>query len=321
MIKFLAHLFTPQISNNYRSKLLHPKIISIFIIFFLVSGFLMHFVKNNYPEVLGISSDISIEQLLILTNQKRQENGLYPLKLSGQLDQAAVGKGNDMLSKNYWAHISPDGTTPWIFIKNTGYNYTYAGENLARGYSTSQDVVNAWMDSPSHRENLLSSKYQEVGFAVVTGNLTGEETVLVVEMFGTTKMAGEPSIATQKTAPEIAAVSPSPFSVINQVFTATPTIAPSLTPEPSPTPIESLLAKQVLTRNSNFQIQPIVNGATFTKDITRSIASVFMFVLILDMVIIERKKILRFVGHNLDHVLFLGLILGIIFIIMKGSVI
>lgn len=321
MIKFLGHFFTPQISNNYRSKILHPKIISVFIIFFFAFGFLINFTKNNYPEVLGISSDISIEQLLVLTNQKRQENGLYPLKLDDRLYQAAIGKGNDMLSKNYWAHISPDGTTPWVFIKNSGYSYTYAGENLARGYSTSQDVVNAWMESTSHRENMLSSRYQDVAFAVVTGNLTGEETVLVVEMFGATTLAGEPSIATQKTPPVIAAVSPTPFPPLSQVFTPTPTVTPSLTPEPSPTPFENQLAKQVLTRTSNFQIQPIINGATFTKDLTRSIASVFMFVLILDMIIIERKKILRFVGHNLDHVLFLGLILGIIFIIMKGSVI
>lgn len=321
MIKFLAHLFTPQISNNYRSKILHPKIISVFIIFFFISGILINFARNNYPEVLGISSDISIEQLLVLTNQKRQENGLYPLRLNSSLYQAAIGKGNDMLSKNYWAHISPDGTTPWVFIKNAGYSYTYAGENLARGYSTAEDVISAWMISPSHRENMLSSKYQDVAFAVVTGNLTGEETVLVVEMFGATKMAGEPNIATQKTTPEIAVISPTPFPAINQTFTPTPTIIPSLTPIPTPTPFESQLAKQVLTRNSNFQIQPIVNGATFTKDLTRSVASVFIFVLMLDMVIIERKKILRFVGHNLDHVLFLGLIFGVIFILLKGSVI
>ncbi|OGH06708.1 MAG: hypothetical protein A2171_00565 [Candidatus Levybacteria bacterium RBG_13_35_9] len=321
MIKFLIHLFTPQTSNNYRSKILHPKVLSVFIIFFFVSGFLMHYAKNNYPEVLGISSNISIEQLLVLTNQKRQENGFYPLKLNDNLYQAAVGKGNDMLSKNYWAHISPDGTTPWVFIKNAGYSYTYAGENLARGYSTSEDVVNAWMASSSHRDNMLSSKYQDVAFAVVSGNLTGEETVLVVEMFGSTKMAGEPSIAKQETAPKIAVISPTPFPALNQVFTPTPTIIPSLTPIPSPTPLETQLAKQVLIRNSNYQIQPIVNGATFTRDLTRSIASVFIFVLILDMLIIERKKILRFVGHNLDHVLFLVLILGVIFILMKGSVI
>ncbi|PIR80324.1 MAG: hypothetical protein COU25_00870 [Candidatus Levybacteria bacterium CG10_big_fil_rev_8_21_14_0_10_35_13] len=318
MIKFLAHFFIPQISNNYRSKILHPKILSIFIIFFFLSGFLIYFVKNNYPQVLGISSDISIEQLLILTNQKRQENGLSPLKLDSQLMQAAMGKGSDMFSKNYWAHISPDGTTPWVFIKNAGYGYVYAGENLARGYSNSEDVVNAWMNSPSHRDNVLSSKYEDVGFAVVSGNLTGEETVLVIEMFGATRLAGEPSIASEETSSEIAVITPTPVSLVGGI-SPIPTAAPSLIP--TPTPVNNQVARQVLTRNSNFQIEPIVNGAVFSKDLTRSITSVFIFVLILDMVIIERKKILRFVGHNLDHVLFMGLILGAIFIIMKGSVI
>ena len=98
-----------------------------------------------------------------------------------------------MFAKNYWAHVSPDGTTPWVFIKSAGYSYVYAGENLARGYNTSQDVVTAWMASPEHKQNMLSSNYQNVGFAIVTGNLTGEDTVLVVEMFGSTALAAAPS--------------------------------------------------------------------------------------------------------------------------------
>ena len=86
-----------------------------------------------------------------------------------------------MFSKDYWAHNAPDGTTPWVFIKNTGYNYIYAGENLARGFNSASDVINAWMNSPEHRQNVLSPNYQNVGFAVATGTLSGEDTVLVVE--------------------------------------------------------------------------------------------------------------------------------------------
>lgn len=323
MKQFLAHLFIPTVSNNFRSRILHHQIISLFILFFFFAGFLTYFVRDNYPSILGISSDISLEQLLLVTNQKRQENGLSPLSLNSQLSQAAIGKGNDMLAKNYWSHISPDGTTPWVFIKNTGYNYTYAGENLARGYTTSEDVVNAWMNSQTHKENMLSSKYTDVGFAVVTGNLTGEETVLVVEMFGNTALAGAPSEA-QKTVVQIPTVSPTSVPVVNQSLLLTLTPSPSLIPSQVPvsqTPVNNQLAQQVLTRNSNLLLQPLINGATFSANITQALVSVLAFVFLLDMIVIERKKILRFVGHNLDHVLFMGLILGLVLIIMKGSVI
>lgn len=105
----------------------------------------MSYVRTNYPSVLGTYSNISQEALLSMTNQKRQEVGLSPLNLNGSLSQAAAGKASDMFTKDYWAHVSPDGTSPWVFIKASGYNYIYAGENLARGFTTPTDVVNAWM--------------------------------------------------------------------------------------------------------------------------------------------------------------------------------
>ena len=306
MIKTLKHFLLPQISNNYRPKLLHHKIILLFILFFFSAGLLTPFVKNNYPSVLGISSDVSIDQLLVLTNQQRQQNGLPPLSLDNKLDQAAQNKASDMLAKDYWAHISPTGTPPWYFIKSAGYSYVYAGENLARGYTTSSDVVNAWMASPSHRENMLSDHYQNVGFAIVTGNLTGEDTVLVVEMFGSTALAQNNSQAQQ--------------TVASGAVVASPTQSPS----PSPTPkvvATSVSPKAKSNVTSSISQKPLIDAQTFSSNIAIIAVTIFMFVLILDMVIIERKKLLRFVGHNLDHVIFFGLILAFILIILKGYII
>lgn len=133
---------------------------------------------------MGTSVDITSQELLLFTNQDRQKEGLSALTINNQLSQAAALKATDMFGKNYWAHNAPEGTTPWFFIKEAGYVYVYAGENLARGFNSSEDVVKAWMASPSHRENMLSKNYQDVGFAVVPGKLNGEDTVLVVEMFG-----------------------------------------------------------------------------------------------------------------------------------------
>jgi len=106
---------------------------------------------------LGFATDISIQALLKDTNDKRIENGLQPLTLNDQLNQAAAGKAADMFGNNYWAHISPSGKTPWDFILGANYQYVYAGENLAKDFQDSQGVVDAWMNSPSHKENLLNS--------------------------------------------------------------------------------------------------------------------------------------------------------------------
>lgn len=270
----------------------------------------MSVTKTNFPQVLGISSDVSIEQLLILTNQKRQENGLGILTLDERLNQAAANKGNDMLAKGYWAHISPDGTTPWVFIKGAGYGYTYAGENLARGYTTSPDVVNAWMASDSHRQNLLSGNYSNVGFAVVSGSLNGEDTVLVVQMLGTSNLAATPVAPENEAITEVAkATNP----VVEDIVTTTEDKKDTVETNKETT--------KTIAKETTPEVKPLINAETFSANIAQIAITIFIFVFILDMVIIERKKILRFVGHNLDHIMFLGLILALILVLLKGYII
>ncbi|MEK7551049.1 MAG: CAP domain-containing protein [Patescibacteria group bacterium] len=310
MLKYLHHLFTPQITNNYRARILHHKIIALFIVFFFTAGILMSVTKTNFPQVLGISSDVSIDQLLILTNQKRQESGLGLLSLDERLNQAAQNKGNDMLAKGYWAHISPDGVTPWVFIKGAGYAYTYAGENLARGYTNSSDVVNAWMASDSHRQNMLSGNYSNVGFAVVSGSLNGEDTVLVVQMLGTSNLASALVSEESEKITEVAEVSQ---NLATEPVVVTEDIKDTVEAEKE-TP-------KTVARQTTPEVKPLINAETFSSNIAQIAITIFIFVFILDMVIIERKKILRFVGHNLDHIMFLGLILALILVLLKGYII
>lgn len=216
---FIAHLFLPRRSNNYRAKLLHHQVLLFFIAFLVSASILFVQVKRNFPQVLGTSTNITIDQLLSVTNDKRRANSLPPLNINAQLSTAAGNKANDMFAQNYWAHISPTGTTPWVFIKAAGYNYVYAGENLAKGFSTATDAVNAWMESPEHRENELSPNYQDVGFAVKTGKLKGEDTVLIVEEFGGKTLAqipAETNVSSTGSGPVAAASSFKP--IINSVL-------------------------------------------------------------------------------------------------------
>ena len=179
-MQFFRHLFTPHHTNNFRAKVLHNNSLLILTLFVLVLSGTTYFIKTTQPTVLGISYSITDTELLNDTNQSRQANGQPALSMNSALSDAARRKAADMFQKDYWAHFAPDGTSPWSFIKAAGYGYSYAGENLAKGFVSSQDVVTAWMNSPSHRENLLSPKYKDIGFAVAEGKLQGEETVLVV---------------------------------------------------------------------------------------------------------------------------------------------
>ena len=189
LINFLKHYFFPHQTNNYRAKTLHHDHLLFYIILLLFIQSFYTFFKKVNPDILGYATNIQIEEILELVNTERQKSGLTPLTRSGELDKAAVEKASDMFSKNYWAHISPTGTTPWEFITKSGYKYVYAGENLAKSFDNSRDVVEAWMKSPTHRANILKPEYSEIGIAVKDGILNKEETTLVVQEFGSRSQA------------------------------------------------------------------------------------------------------------------------------------
>lgn len=283
MKDFLSHLFIPRESNNHRAKVLHHTNLFLTIVFLLLASFLIQGIKGAFPSVLGIKADISSDQLLFLTNKERQNAGVNPLILNDKLSEAANAKAQDIFDYNYWAHNSPSGKTPWVFIKSSGYKYVYAGENLARGFATADTAVKAWMASPDHKSNMLSSNYEDVGFAVKIGKINGEETALIVVEFGNLHMP----IAGSKT---------------QEIATDTNTN----------TPRENVQAVHK---------QPLINTSSLSSNIYYVFIIVFIAALILDMIIIEKKKIMRFVGHNIDHVLYLLLILILIGIWGKGVII
>ncbi|MBP6045090.1 MAG: CAP domain-containing protein [Microgenomates group bacterium] len=182
--KFFSYLFLPAQHNNYRAKVIHHDVLTAYLVvgFLLVS--LNKFVVLPFDNVLGLAKDITVTKLVEYTNEQRVNNGLKPLIYNQKLATAAANKAQNMFANNYWAHFGPNGETPWQFITASGYRYESAGENLAKNFLYSKNVVSAWMNSPTHRENMLRKDFTEVGFAVVDGGLVGEQTTLVVQMFG-----------------------------------------------------------------------------------------------------------------------------------------
>ena len=124
------------------------------------------------------------------TNLQRKNNGLPTLTTNTELNAAATAKVGDMFAKQYFEHISPSGAGPGQLAKDAGYVYIMVGENLALGnYENDKAIVRAWMDSPGHRENILSKNFTEIGVAVVEGNFKGEKTWIAVQEFGKPRSA------------------------------------------------------------------------------------------------------------------------------------
>jgi hypothetical protein len=161
------------------------------------------------------------EEIVSQTNNLRSSLGLNQLKENPTLDKAAAQKLQDMINNQYFAHTSPSGTTPWHWIDVNNYNYSYAGENLAIGFSTAKDTLDAWSKSPTHRENLINSKYREIGVAVAPAQIQGTNGFLVVQVFGTPIPV--------KTSTKIAKLSPTPVTIPVSVATATPQSQPAQT--------------------------------------------------------------------------------------------
>lgn len=132
------------------------------------------------------SHEINTADLIALTNYERVINKLSPLSTNNQLTKAAEAKALDLKNKDYFDHFRPgDGKKPWDFIEEAGYQWRVAGENLARGYQTSGQVVAAWMASDTHRKNILNYRYEEVGIATIEGTKDGLPVTITVQMFGT----------------------------------------------------------------------------------------------------------------------------------------
>ncbi len=178
------HLFVPHTSNNHRAYLIRPSVIALFISIYLLNQSLVKSLTIIKPGVLGYSSEITVQKVIDLTNQERLKLGQEPLQYNSVLSDSAIEKAQDMFANDYWAHNSPQGKTPWDFLRQHGYEYSVAGENLAKDFYDTDSMVRAWMNSPTHRENILNPKYQEIGIGVVNGVLNGVKTTLVVQHFG-----------------------------------------------------------------------------------------------------------------------------------------
>lgn len=202
-------------------------ILSVGFVISVHSGF-----RQYTTKVLGYATEMSSPNLLASTNKERAAANAQPLAINDKLSAAAQKKAEDMAARDYWSHNTPEGQEPWIFIQQSGYGYAQAAENLAYGFATSEAATIGWMNSPSHRENLLNGNLKEVGFGIanVANYQNQGSATIVVAMYGTPLQALAVSPASKPPANaavvEAAAATPQTESKITLAQTVTKGTAP-----------------------------------------------------------------------------------------------
>ena len=313
MVRNLHHFILPHKHKKKHRKAhllsIHALIVYVFLFITMQVGFLS--LRTLAPGILGTSSSITKQQVIDLTNQQRQQNGDAPIKENSLLDKAAEEKAQNMFAENYWAHISPDGKTPWYWMQQTGYSYVYAGENLARGYSTSQDVMNAWMASTmGHKENILNTHYQEIGIAVEDGVINGERTTLVVQMFGTPinplakKDVGNDAAVTQDT---------------SKLATNIPNTQPS---QQVAQEVHSASVKSIPTPSLFSNLKFTINPYSLTRNFSLILMALLGILAFLDLFITSRRNVaVKLHLRHLPHAGVFVAAMAILLIVQAGSII
>ena len=237
--KWLKKYFVPHEGNSFEPHFLrHETITFLFLAVIVIElGFLVQvFIVFDKTKFLAA---VLPGVLTSLTNDARAENNLPALTENFLLDEAARLKAEDMSARGYFAHTSPEGRTPWYWLEQVGYRYTYAGENLAVNFFESGDVSRAWMNSPSHRANIMKGDFTEIGIGVARGTYQGRSTIFVAQFFGkplavfAAPVEAEPALPTPEALPAQAGIGTPTSPPTNVGAAPSPTSVAATPPPPS----------------------------------------------------------------------------------------
>jgi len=210
--------FIPHEGNDHKPHALRVKsvIILLVIALFTELTFMAHVsVMTRTGYLAEIISSVLVEQ----TNEERVTLGIQELSVNPILEQAARLKANDMALKSYFAHTSPEGVSPWAWLEAVGYTFTTAGENLAVNFVDSEDVTEAWMNSPGHRANIVHSDFTEIGIATAKGKYKGDDAIFIVQFFGKPLVQQASAQVAPSTPPTTQTPTPAPETIKEQTET------------------------------------------------------------------------------------------------------
>jgi hypothetical protein len=191
-MSYLKHHFIPHVKNNHHAPVLHRKRHVVYTLFALGIKSLVVLITILLPLDVFVTPDAleaQLDAIIEETNAVRAKEGEAPLRTDDQLGVSATLKAADMRDWQYFAHTSPSGIGVADMIRLGGYEFLYAGENLAIGFGTAADVVRAWRESPTHYANLVHPVFQDIGVGVAIGSQDGMPVPYFVQHFGTPKGA------------------------------------------------------------------------------------------------------------------------------------
>ena len=301
LMSHLKNYFIPHVGNDHKPHSLRRKsVLAIFLVIIVIElGFLGQvFVVFDKTKFLA---SVLPGVLTVLTNDERAQNGAPPLVENKLLDQAAQAKADDMVKNGYFAHTSPEGKNPWYWFDQVGYKYTYAGENLAVNFFESSDVAQAWMNSPTHRANIVKKDYTEIGIGVANGFYEGRSTVFVAQLFGT---------------PLLTAITPSPITPIQTITPVKPIVIQKVVPTkstPATTVVVVPTATTVLgeattgtapTISQNIDSTPKIN--LLQKILTSPKSSVTFMYLMIGLFVLLALSLKIFIKSEIRHPLIIA---------------
>lgn len=315
------HLFIPHEHNDYKPHFFREISVAIIV---LASLFMLGFSAGSsfliHKTVLGAS--VTANVLVDLTNESRLASNEAPLARNPVLDRAATLKANDMASFGYFAHNSPTGVTPWHWFQEAGYTFLYAGENLAINFIDADEVMKAWLASPTHRANLLDVKFREIGMATVSGIYKDGPSIYVVQMFGTPAKAIALETETVGT-PETKIVAQTNDS------DRTPEVKGETSLDPAVPAYKPVIAtpELVIVKNTD-NVEPISQtaqpetyskwyerflfGGSYYVDLAYRVLLALVFVALLTMILVEiRKQHWKHIAYGLSLLLILSLSIAI----------
>lgn len=237
--------FLPHEDNDYVPHVLKHRVLASYSVIGILLKALLIAAPTVLPAAAVYSSSLTAGNVIKLTNVARADAGRSALREDSRLTSAALAKADDIISKQYFAHTSPEGKKPWDWIRAAGYDYRHAGENLAIHFFTAEGVHDGWMASPTHKQNIVDARYADIGVGVEQGKYEGYDTVVVVQMFGVLKsetVAGTTTAPTSAPAHADAAPASAPAAAPTPVtepagnVTAGQETKPPLQPAPTPTP-------------------------------------------------------------------------------------
>lgn len=257
--KDLFDSFVPHADNDYKPHFFRMKSFLILLAAILLLGLLTVFLQRTIIEKSDYLAAVISSAIVDLTNTDRRVNNLAHLDVNPLLERAAQMKADDMAKNSYFAHTSPAGVTPWHWFKEAGYAFAYAGENLAIRFSDSVDVERAWMNSPTHRANILNSHFTEIGIGIAQGVYDGQPTVFVVQMFGAPSvkqafpgfLSSAPAEGAQATTTAVSGATTTPVSLASTTPSAVKGAEAEIVPEEASAPAEEP-APKVIVQDDTF---------------------------------------------------------------------